>query len=59
MKYWINAVGYGIPPTIQLAKNHIYKGSPLFAQWYGRYSLKKSSIAKMLLIIQNGERRKR
>lgn len=58
MKYWMNAIGYGIPSSIQLTKIHIYKGNPMYAQWYGRYSLNKSSISKMLLILWNGERRK-
>lgn len=58
MKHWINAVGKGLPAWVQLSKNDIYKGDPLYAQWYGRYSLKKSTWQKMRLIIKNGERRK-
>lgn len=58
MKHWMNAVGYGIPTQIHLAKKYIQKGDHVWAQWYGRYSLDKSTWAKMRLIIQNGERRK-
>lgn len=54
MKDWIDAVGYGLPACIQLSKTDIYKGNPLWAVWYGRFSLSKSSWQKMRLILQNG-----
>ena len=58
MKYWINAVGYGLPMQVHLAKKYIQKGHPMWNQWYGRYSLSKSTWAKLRLIMRNGERRK-
>lgn len=54
MRYWINAVGYGIPVTIRLTKKYIYKGSPLYKIWYGRYDLRKSFWGKIKLILKNG-----
>jgi len=57
MKHFINEVGRGIAPSIQIAKKNIQKGHPMWSQWYGRYSLSKSSWQKMRLILQNGEYR--
>ena len=55
MKYWINAVGYGVPNSIRLSKTYIYSGHPVLARWYGRYKLNNPTLYKMGLILRNGE----
>ena len=53
MKYWINAVGYGLPVTIRLLTAKERKGNVLFRTWYGRYDYNKSTIKKLALIFRN------
>lgn len=54
MRDFINNVGRGIVPTIDLMNQRIYKGSPLYKQWYGRYSLDGKLWRKIKLTIENG-----
>jgi len=54
MDRFINNVGRGVIPSIQIMNNRILKGSPLFKQWYGRYALKGGLWHKLKLIIHNG-----
>jgi len=54
MDTFMNNVGRGITPTIFLMNQRIYKGSPLYKQWYGRYALDGKFWRKLKLAIYNG-----
>tara|TARA_R110000851_G_scaffold674_3_gene2224 strand:- start:2137 stop:2301 length:165 start_codon:yes stop_codon:yes gene_type:complete len=54
MKYWIKAVGYGIPASIRLTQTYMYKGNPMLKVWYGRYSTQTTFGQKVNLILKNG-----
>jgi len=54
MKYWMNAIGYAIPQMIRTMNTIEAKGSPLYSQWYGRYSKKNGLIKTIKLILKNG-----
>ena len=56
MQYWIDAVGYGIPASIRLTKQRIYKGSHLYKIWYGVHSTHTTLWNKLKLIWKNGKR---
>jgi len=57
MKYWINATCYGLPQMIRTMNTIEAKGSPLFSQWYGRYSQKKGFLKTLKLLLSNGYRK--
>lgn len=54
VKDFINNVGRGVVPTIDLMNQRIYKGSPLYKQWYGRYALDGKLWRKIKLTLENG-----
>jgi len=54
VKEFINNVGRGVVATIDLMNQRIYKGSPLYKQWYGRYSLDGKLWRKIKLTLENG-----
>jgi hypothetical protein len=54
VKEFINNVGRGVVPTIDLMNQRIYKGSPLYKQWYGRYALDGKLWRKIKLTLENG-----
>jgi hypothetical protein len=54
VKEFINNVGRGVVPTISLMNQRIYKGSPLYKQWYGRYALDGKLWRKIKLTLENG-----
>lgn len=56
MKYWINSIGYSLPQMIRTMNTLEAKGSPLYSQWYGRYSKSKGFLKTLKLILQNGKR---
>lgn len=56
MKYWINSIGYSLPQMIRTMNTIEAKGSPLYSQWYGRYSKSKGFFKTIKLILQNGKR---
>ena len=55
MEHWINAVGYGLPSAIRIAQAYMYKRSPLYKTWYGRYDLDTNVWVKLKLIKDNGK----
>jgi len=54
MDTFMNNVGRGITPAIYLMNKRIYKGSPLYKQWYGRYALDGKFWRKLKLVMYNG-----
>jgi len=53
MKYWINAIGYGLPLAIRLTDSQEYKGHKMWRTWYGRYDLNTRNVKKVKLILSN------
>lgn len=53
MKYWINAIGYGLPFAIRLAQDEEQKGKKMWLHWYGRHDLKVGALKKINLILKN------
>lgn len=55
MKYWMNAVGYGLPTTVRMMQSKTVKGSPLFSKWYGRNCKNTSFLKQLKMLVQNGK----
>ena len=54
MDTFFNNVGRGVCAAIKLSNARIYKGSPLWLQWYGRYDMNSSTWSKIKLVLRNG-----
>ncbi len=57
MEHWINRIGYGLPSAIIVGRSYMYKRSPLYKVWYGRYDANTSIWVKLKLIKDNGKKR--
>jgi len=53
MKYWVNAIGYGLPTAIRVAQNKKQQGKKMWLHWYGRYDLNVRAFTKIKLILKN------
>ena len=53
MKYWINAIGYGLPTAIRIMVAKRAKGNPLYRTWYGIRDVNKGNWDKVKLIMTN------
>jgi hypothetical protein len=56
MEHWINRIGYGLPSAIIVGRSYMYKRSPLYKVWYGRYDANTSIWVKLKLIKDNGKK---